>query len=96
MGDRLTIDTAVLREAGASLRLVAAEFDDADAHSDAAAEVVGHQELASAVRDFAHGWDDRRAELVQDIASLAQACEGIGDGFEDLDRQFAAALRGDA
>jgi len=96
MGDRLTVDTAGLREAGAALRLVAAEFDDADAHSDAAAESVGHHELASAVRDFAHGWDDRRAELVQEVAALAQSCEGIGDGFEDLDRQFAAALRGDA
>ena len=94
MGDRLTVDTAGLREAGAALRLVAAEFDDADAHSDAAAESVGHHELASAVRDFAHGWDDRRAELVQEVAALAQSCEGIGDGFEDLDREFAKALLG--
>jgi uncharacterized protein YukE len=96
MGDRLTIDSAALREAGAALRLVAAEFDHADAHSDAAAEVVGHHELASAVRDFAHGWDDRRAEMVHEVASLAQSCEGIGESFDDLDRQFAAALRGDA
>jgi len=95
MGDRLTVDTARLRDAGAALRDVASEFDGANAHSDTAADAVGHDELASAVRDFAHGWDDRRAEVVQDVASLAQSCEGIGAGFEDLDTQFAAALRGD-
>jgi len=96
MGDRLTVDTAGLREAGAGLRTVAAEFDGANASSDVVADAVGHAELASAIRDFAHGWDDRRAEMVADIASLAEACSGIGDGFEDLDHAFAAALRGDA
>lgn len=96
MGDRLTVDTGALREAGSELRTVAEEFDAADARSDEVAAHVGHAELASAIRDFAHGWDDRRAEMVQDIASLAQSCEGIGGAFEDLDRQFAAALRGDA
>ncbi|RHA37109.1 hypothetical protein [Cellulomonas rhizosphaerae] len=96
MGDRLTVDTDGLREAGSALRAVAAEFDAADANSDAVAEHVGHDELAAAVRDFAHGWDDRRAEMVQDVASLAQSCDGVGGAFEDLDLQFAAVLRGDA
>lgn len=96
MGDRLTVDTDGLHEAGSALREVAQEFDAADSRSDAVAERVGHDGLASAVRDFAHGWDDRRAEMVADIAELARSCEGIGDAFEDLDQQFAAALRGDA
>jgi len=95
MSDRLTIDTDALREAGSMLRTVAAEFDDADAHTDALAEHVGHEELAAAVRDFSHGWDDRRSEMVQDIAALADSCGAVSDAFADLDTQFAAALRGE-
>ncbi|MDM7830222.1 hypothetical protein [Cellulomonas edaphi] len=94
MGDGLAVDTAGLREAGAALRAVAEEFDAANAHSEAVADAVGDADLAAAVRDLAHGWDDRRAEMVQDIAWLARACEAIGEGFENLDRAFAAALRG--
>ncbi|ROS26161.1 hypothetical protein [Cellulomonas sp. PhB150] len=96
MGDRLIVDTDGLREAGTALRSVAEEFDAADARSDAVAEDVGHDELAGAIRDFAHGWDDRRADMVQGVAELARSCEGIGGAFEDLDLQFAAVLRGDA
>ena len=95
MSGTLKLDTAALQEAGASLRTVALEFDGANAHSDAAAEAVGHAGLADAVRGFAHGWDDRRAKMVDGIAALAEACTGIGDGFEDLDTQFAAALKGE-
>ena len=95
MGDGLTIDTGRLREAGASLRAVAIEFDGADAHSDGVADQVGHGGLGSCIRHFAHGWDDTRGKMVESIAGLADACTGIGEGFEDLDRQFAQALRGE-
>jgi hypothetical protein len=95
MGDGLTIDTTKLREAGASLRTVAAEFDGADAHSDGVAGQVGHGELGSCIRHFAHGWNDTRGKMVESIAALSDACTGIGEGFEDLDRQFAKALRGE-
>lgn len=94
MGDVLRVDTAALREAGTSLRAVASEFDRANAHSDDVASHVGHAGLADALKHFAHGWDDRRAGMVASIAGLADACTGIGDGFEDLDREFAKALRG--
>ncbi|MBO9556330.1 hypothetical protein [Cellulomonas sp.] len=96
MGDVLKVDTAALREAGTSLRTVAAEFDRANAHSDDVASHVGHAGLSDAIKHFAHGWDDRRAKMVDSIAGLADACTGIGDGFEDLDREFAKALRGES
>ncbi|HEY3438860.1 MAG TPA: hypothetical protein VGK35_14340 [Actinotalea sp.] len=91
----LVMDTATLRSTGEALRSIAQEFDDANANSDSIAGAIGHDGLAHAVHDFATGWDDKRAKMVDAIASLAQACTGIGENFEDLDSQFAAALRGE-
>lgn len=47
------------------------------------------------MRDFSHGWDGRRSEMLEEIARLADACTGIGENFERLDTEFAAALRDD-
>ena len=94
MADRLKLDTVALRDAGTSLRVVAQEFNDANANSDGVAGAVGHTELAQCVEDFAHGWDDKRAKVVESVAGLAESCVGIGDGFEGLDRDFASALKG--
>ncbi len=96
MSGNLKLDTTALREAGSSLHAVALEFDRANVRSDAVADAVGHAGLASLVRDFAHGWDDTRADMVEGMAALADACTGIGEGFEDLDSEFAAALRGES
>lgn len=95
MGVRLRLDTGALCAAGTSLRSVASEFDGANATSDQAADAVGHAVLASAVRRFAHGWDDRRAGTVESIIALADACTGIGGSFDQLEHELAAALRGD-
>lgn len=92
----LKLDTAQLRQAGSDLRLVAQEFEGANAGTTALADALGHAELAERVRHFAHGWDDKREKMVQAIAGLAEACTGIGEGFEDLDRAFAAALKDEA
>ncbi len=95
MADRLTLDTAVLVSAGSSLRTVAAEFDGANAGAESIGDALGHAGLADEVASFARGWDDRRATMLESIAFLAEACTGIGEGFEDLDAQFASALRGE-
>lgn len=93
--DTLRVDTALLRTAGTQLRLVADEFQQANANSDDAAEVVGHRGLAEAVRSFAHNWDDRRAKMVEKISTLAKSATMVGGAFEELDKEFAAALRAD-
>jgi hypothetical protein len=90
--DALRVDTALLRTAGTQLRVVADEFQQANANSDDAAEVVGHRDLAEAVRSFAHNWDDRRAKMVEKIGALAESATTVGDAFEELDKEFAAAL----
>ena len=92
----LRLSTDELIDVGADLRLVARELDSANARSDTLAEAVGHAGLAARVSDFAHGWDGRRAEMLEEIARLADACTGIGGTFERLDTEFAASLRGDA
>jgi hypothetical protein len=95
VGD-LEIDTEVLNEAGRSLRLVANEFEHANANSDRAAEAVGHDGLAERVREFAHNWDDRRAKIVNNVVSLAEASTGIGGAFDQLEADFVAALKGES
>ncbi|MDM8085060.1 hypothetical protein QUV83_09820 [Cellulomonas cellasea] len=96
MSGKLSIDTVILRDAGTNLRAVATEFENANANSSQAAEHVGHAALAACIVDFAHGWDDRRAKIVENIAALSDACIGISDGFEDLDVELGRALRGEA
>jgi hypothetical protein len=92
--DQLRVDTGLLRETGAKLRFVATEFEHANVRSDDAAEATGHSGLGEAVRSFAHNWDDRRAKMVKNIATLAESASGVGEAFEELDSEFAAALRG--
>lgn len=91
----LEVDTAVLIDAGSSLRVVAAEFEHADNNSESAADAVGHNDLADRVREFADNWDIRRGEMMQKIATLAEAASQAGESFEQLDRDLAAALRGE-
>jgi len=91
---QLRLDTPLLREAGVQLRVVATEFEHANTNSDDAADAVGHSGLADAVRSFAHNWDDRRAKMLENIMKLADEATGVAEAFESLDREFAAALRG--
>jgi hypothetical protein len=95
MAGQLKIKTTVLVSAGSSLRTVATEFEGANAGAEGIGDALGHAGLADKVNHFARGWDDRRAKMLESMAFLAEACTGIGEGFEDLDRQFAAALRGE-
>ena len=86
----------MLRTAGQQLRVVAEEFQRANANSDDVAEVVGHRGLAEAVRSFAHNWGDHRAKMVEKIGALAESASAVGEAFEELDTEFAATLRGEA
>lgn len=91
----LSVDTAVLIESGHALRAVASEFEHADDNSEDAADAVGHPDLADRVREFADNWRIRRGEMVQKIATLGEAASTTGETFEQLDRDLAAALRGE-
>jgi len=90
----LNIDTAVLREAGAQLRIVATEFVHANVRSDDVAEAVGHDRLAERIRDFAHNWDDKREQMVEGVGQLAEIASGVGEVFEQVETEFVKALEG--
>lgn len=93
---RLRVSTEDLLNAGRDLRVIAREFDVAERRGHTVAAAVGHTELADKLRHFANGWDGRRAEMLEEIARLADACTGIGENFERLDSELAAAMRGEA
>lgn len=88
----LNIDTASLRDLGGELKTISSEFENANTRSDTIAAAVGHSGLSDAVTDFAHGWDDRRAEMVESITFMSEAAQGIADAFEETDKQLADVL----
>ncbi|SDO25366.1 hypothetical protein SAMN05216368_11364 [Cryobacterium flavum] len=88
----LCVSTQSLRGLSDELTIVAQEFNNANTRSDTIAAAVGHSGLAEAVTDFAHGWDDRRSEMVDSIAFLAEGAAGCADTFEDVDNQLAKSI----
>ena len=90
----LDIETDVLIEGGRALRVVAQEFQDANVRSDGIAAAVGHPGLADRIREFAHGWDDTRKGMLEGIGFLAEAAEGVGTTFEEIEEHFVGALEG--
>jgi hypothetical protein len=79
---------------GADLKSVASEFASANTNSDAIADAVGHSELAQVVRDFAHGWDDKREKMTKAMNALGDAATQVGQTWKDFDQQGADTLNG--
>ena len=96
--NRLVIDVGMLKDLGTDLGKVATEFAEANVRSDDIAEAVGHDKLAQTVRSFAHGWDDTREDMTEQITFLSEASTEIAKVFEELDGELACALEdgGDA
>lgn len=88
----LKIDAAGLSELGDQLSAIAKEFSGANAHSDRVADAVGHDRLHSAVRDFAHKWDDTRGKMTNDISTLGQMATAVGDNFQKTDATLKQSL----
>lgn len=92
--NRVRIDLARLARAGETLHIVKTEFEAAHGNARALADAVGHDGLAKTLIDFTDTWDDRRADMVANIDSLAAAATGISEAFGTLDSDYAAALEG--
>ncbi|WP_205710908.1 hypothetical protein [Isoptericola sp. BMS4] len=88
----LRMDVAAVTELGESLSTVADEFEHANARSVGLAGAIGHEGLAEAVRSFAHGWDDKRATMTENLSSLAEAATAVATTFTDADSELARAL----
>ncbi len=94
MAGTLKLDSTMLVDLGHHLRAVATEFDAAQHNADYLATAAGHEALAEKIKDFASVWDDKRAEMLDAIASLADAAKGAGEQYEQLDNDLAQALLG--
>lgn len=92
----LRVNLAALHELGSDLTAIAGEFREANVLSDAIAEATGHDGLRDAVRDFAHGWDDTREDMVGDVEVLAEAAHAIADVFTEMDAELATAVEVEA
>lgn len=90
----LIVEVDAIRTLGTDLKAVATEFEGANANSDGIAAAVGHGGLAETVRDFAHKWDDTRAEMVEGLKALGDAATTVADNWVDLDKQGADVLNG--
>ena len=94
-GPIAVLNPDLLQATGSQLRIVATEFEHANARSNDAGDAVGHHHLSDKVEEFAHNWDDTRKKMLNNIAFLADAATGIGGNFEELDKSFVAALQGE-
>lgn len=88
----LVVDTTVLSDLGSDLGRVATEFAEANVRSDAIAAAVGHDRLSDTVRSFAHGWDDTREDMVEQITFLAEATTAIAETLVETDSELACSL----
>lgn len=95
MTGRLNVSTEELLDLGRNLRTVAIEFDEADGGAEWIAGAIGHQGLSDRVVRFAGDWDDRRADLLEGIANLAEATTAVGEELSNADEELGAALRGE-
>jgi hypothetical protein len=86
------ISVEALQSLGSGLDSVATEFQNANTNSDGIAGGVGRSNLRDTVHDFAHGWDDTRADMEKAITSLRDGANGVAQGWYDFDQQGATSL----
>jgi hypothetical protein len=94
VGDRLQVETSVLREAGRSLRAVYGELSSARDTADVGADVIAHGGLRERVHDFGSGWDTSRNHIMAAIEGLGRSAEGAADAYEEIEIDLVAALEG--
>lgn len=88
----LIVDGPLLDGMRSDVQRIRTEFEHANRNSDRAAEDCGHRRLGDRVRDFAHNWDSRRKELVEQLETLDGQLENIREGFVGTDADLATSL----
>ena len=95
MGDGLQVETAVLRDAGRSLRSLHRELDGAEDIADVGSRVIAHDRLRDRLGDFASNWDQRRTEMAALIEGLGTAAEDAATAYERIEAELVGALMGE-
>lgn len=93
MRDRLQLDSADLAQAARDTRAVLGCFSREGQHADAAANHVGHADLATEVRGFADSWDITRGRIAGHLSTLAAHLDATAETLADMDRQLESELR---
>jgi hypothetical protein len=93
--DRIEIDRAAIASLGHNLGILSQAFNDANTRADTIAAAVGHSNLSSTVRDFAHKWDDKRQKITDAVTALSQASTEVANAWGEMDQEGANALRGE-
>lgn len=88
----LVITVDVIERMRGDLARIRREFENANRNSDSAADAVGHRGLADRVRNFAHNWDNRRRDLVEQIETIEEQLDNLQEQFDVTDRELAAGL----
>lgn len=86
----IRITYAELDGAVRHLDVVARQLAGTDATSEAAADAVGHDALATRLRAFADSWDDNRERIRESAEQLARSLEDIAAAFRATDARLAA------
>ncbi|MGH3874371.1 MAG: hypothetical protein ACRDSR_23200 [Pseudonocardiaceae bacterium] len=88
----LTVDYAMLAHSAQSLRLIATEFDGADARRDANTGIWGSCDVARAMNDFVDNWDRHRGKLVESINNVGGMCAGAKEALTRVDHGLADSM----
>ncbi|MDT0307482.1 hypothetical protein RM780_10960 [Streptomyces sp. DSM 44917] len=92
----IVLTLAEIRELGQSLRLIAAEFDNSEDIAEEYAEIVGHDDLAHELEEFADNWSNHRRALMENLQGLAEAAQTAAEGYDGIERDLVDALEGNA
>jgi len=92
----LIVEIDVVQRMKIDLGRVRREFENANERSDEVAEAVGHRALGERVRGFAHNWDNRRKDLVEQITQIEGHLDNIQEQFDIIDIELASGLTGNA
>jgi|EndMetStandDraft_3_1072993.scaffolds.fasta_scaffold196479_3 hypothetical protein len=82
----------VIEHMRTDLARVRLEFENANDYSQDAAIACGHMALGERVYDFAHNWDQRRKELVEQITTVENNLDMIDTAFGEVDIELSSAL----
>ena len=92
----LVVEIDVVQRMKTDLGRVRREFENANERSDEVADAVGHPTLADRVRGFAHNWDNRRKDLVEQITTIEGHLDNIQEQFDIIDVELASGFAGTA
>jgi hypothetical protein len=93
VGDRLRADLAAIQQVSQSLNTLSGEFSSISAVADVGG-AAGDSGLASALSDFAHGWSDKRKQLISEMQDLSKLADQAVKGYTGTDATLAHDLAG--